>query len=298
MKKVRIAFWIVFLLLTASPKGISQPAFDLEKFFLYDAPIPAILRDSGSLNTANQDNLIFIPGRTFTYTYSLKKNGKMYYYAVIPDVREKTDPAYNFIDWISIPADSVFSDNKIHPIRSIELYVYKNKTLMTTVPEQTGIKYEFLNGNRRILLGESTTVTENPQRIFLHPPRSHGFVMTEFNPFPTVNFPLNIGNSWTSFISIPDVFLKKANIRSRSTDGLTHFDLEYKITSDTTISTKIGMVLCKKIEAKGKAALGNTSATFYFSEKWGFVEIEYHNIDGSELSLKLTDIKDADAKSN
>ena len=295
MKIVFGLFASLIVSLLMPPKVFSQNTRNLEKFNLYDLDIPVeMIADTGVPNIDSK-NKIFIPGRRFTYNYTLTKNGRKYLFAVVPGEIKKSDGT-GAIDWAWLPLDSVPADKKIHPIKTIELSVYRNKKkgFGALPPEYTEIKYEFLNEGKRILYGETTTVVERPGDIFLHQPRSYGFVLTEFNPFPQLLFPLDVGKTWSRILTAPYTFFEKAKIKTDSVSEFFNVNCEYKVTGEADISTAIGIVRCKKIEAIGEMIAGSTFATFYFNEQWGFLKLEYRNIDGSQLALQLTGIKDAD----
>ena len=286
---------MIFLLLMFSsvlPNYCFSQTKKVGKQSLYDMDIPAFMKDSGAVDTNNEDKKIFLSGRTFVYSYTIKKNNREFEYAVVQEEKARTDSAYKFIDWMLIPVDSLFDNNNIYPIKTVELYVYKSQK--DSRPGMTGIKYEYLNNGKRIWLGEGSSITEEASRIFVSSPQSHGFVFTKFDPIPFVQLPLFIGKTWSQFISIPDTFFERAKINYPATDGLAHFNWEYKVTEELNVLTRLGAMSCKKIEAIGKTALGATFATFYFNEQWGFVKTEYRNIDGSELVFQLIKVKDSE----
>ena len=86
---------------------------------MYDMDIPGFMKDSGAIHTTDEGNKIFVPGRTFVYSYTLKKNGKEFEYAVVREEKARTDSAYRFIDWIFIPIDSVLDNGNIYPIKTV-----------------------------------------------------------------------------------------------------------------------------------------------------------------------------------
>lgn len=271
--------------------AVQLSAFSQQKLHLYDMEMPAIMKDTEAVNPDNANNIIFVAQRVFTYDYTLRKNGKFYHYAVVEDERAKTDTTYQYIDWIAVPVDSVYQNSSIYPITAMQLYVYKGNSSLSLGNTKT--KYEYLDKNRRIFLGERSLVTESPGRLFMQPARSHGFVFTWFNPLPLMNLPLFTGKTWTQFVSVRNEDLKKAKIKYESADGLMHINMEYKVIGEVNLNTRFGVMFCRKIEANAETALGTTFATFYFNEQWGFVKTEYRNLDGSELVYQLISVKDA-----
>ena len=280
---MRSCFFAVLLIVQLSALAQQKESF-------YDMEIPAVMKDSEAVNPDKAGNIIFLAQRVFTYNYTLSKNGRNYHYAVLQDERAKTDPAYQYVDWLAIPVDSIYQNPSVYPITAFQLSVYKGNTS----PDQTKTKYEYLNNNKRVFLGERSTVTESPGRLIVQPAHSHGFIFTWFNPLPMVLLPLFPGKTWTQFFSVRNEDLKKAKIKYESADGLLHLNMEYKVIGEVNLNTRLGVMFCRKIEASASGALGTTFATFYFNEQWGFVKTEYRNLDGSELIYQLISVNDAE----
>lgn len=52
---------------------------------------------------------------------------------------------------------------------------------------------------------ESTEIFENSKLLWIHPPRTHGFSITQYYPFPEIHFPVKIGRKYRrSFLSFND----------------------------------------------------------------------------------------------
>jgi hypothetical protein len=49
----------------------------------------------------------------------------------------------------------------------------------------------------------------------------------------------------------------------------------------------LGELSCYKIDSFAESALGKTYLTAYFNETYGFVRLEYINIDESKLNIEL-----------
>lgn len=274
------------------PLFFSCAAFAQLKKSFYDMEIPAGMEDSATFNEQNGENRIYVRGRIFTYAYTLKRNGAMYHYAVVQDERALLDSSYKYVDWMYVPIDSVFNNDKIYPVNKVELTVFDREPDFNGDPGLTRIKYEYYNDEKRIFLGDGKSAIESDKMIMLTPPGSHGFVFTTFNPIPIIKFPLENGMSWKQYTSFTDIYCDRAKIKFESADGLFHVNQEYRVTGELNINTRIGIIVCKKIEAVAKTSLGDTFATFYFNEQWGFVKTEYRNIDGSELVFQLVAVKD------
>ncbi len=276
-----------FLLLTLLCGTVcAQDTFDFTKFNLYDLNSMSVGSDTGRIND-NSPNRIFVPGRKFTYNYSLKKNGRNYRFAVV-----RGDGVKSLVDWAWIPLDSVV-DGKTFPIETVDLHVFRNKRKFFSLPpEYVEIRYEFINGGRRIFHGEVSSVAEGSRGVYLRPLRSYGFVFTEFNPFPLIGSSLETGKNWTRIVTLPSALYQKAKLENQPSSEFFNLNVEYKVSGDANVFTKLGTIPCKKIEAVGETLQGSKFATFYFNEQWGFVKTEYKNIDGSELVFQLIGVKD------
>ncbi|MFP3577738.1 hypothetical protein, partial [Brevibacillus sp. SIMBA_040] len=57
------------------------------------------------------------------------------------------------------------------------------------------------------------------------------------------------------------------------------------------ISTKLGNLECFIINAKAKSRIGETELLSYFNPVFGFVRLEYKNIDGSKTILELEKVE-------
>lgn len=282
MRSILLVLFVVFktVLLGYSQKNVN----------FYDMEMPPMMQDSGAVSLDDTNNSIFVGGRSFKYSYSLKRNGQLYDYAVVKDERALKDSTISYLNWSFVPSDSVFESSVIYPVKSLEMYVYKKKANSSL--NLSEIKYEYLNGTRRVFLGEESSVSERPDKIYMSLPHYHGFVFSKFNPLPILNLPLTTGKTWSQFISVPEQMLKNAKLAYTSSDGLFHFTSDYKVAGDTVLYTRMGAVICKKIEAVAQTTIGTTFSTLYFNEQWGFVKIEQRNLDGSEITYQLTAVQD------
>ena len=58
-----------------------------------------------------------------------------------------------------------------------------------------------------------------------------------------------------------------------------------------TISTKLGNLECYIVQATAKSRIGETELISYFNPKFGFVKLEYKNIDGTKTVLELENVE-------
>jgi hypothetical protein len=286
LKKIKIV--ALFILIFSS-------AFNVEgqkKRFINAKPLSQ-LEDSDSLNVLNSDNRIFKSKRIFTYSVkNISPLGSENYFYLFfnPDCR--TDKQKQCIDW-SIGIRNT-SDTNNYIIDTVKLFVHQgvSKIMPEMSKQQTIIRYEYFNEDGRIFMGELSGVIEDSTRIFLHPPRSHGFVLNELNPFPQVKLPIQIEATWKKELYISNNFLKKTKIKElENLDGI-FINFTYKIEKSFILNHRLfGKIKCYKISGQSeKYFWGQTSIDMDFSPDFGFVNIEYKNYDNSKTCFSLENI--------
>ncbi|MBK9017420.1 MAG: hypothetical protein IPM82_27115 [Saprospiraceae bacterium] len=136
---------------------------------------------------------------------------------------------------------------------------------------------------------EKSGIIENKLNVWLHPPRSNQFRMTEVNPFPYIKSPYEVGNKWTWELAIGDQWSSRM---WREWNGNILNRYFYAITGKEIIGSAFGKILCYVVKSSAQSEIGETSLTAYFNETYGFVKLFYTNIDGSELVMNLVKIKE------
>lgn len=154
---------------------------------------------------------------------------------------------------------------------------------------QTALRIEYLNTNQEKLFIIFPGIVENEHNHWWHPPRSFYFYVTEFSPFPYIKYPFKKGLSWTS-----KIFLYPIEDNDRwipKFEGTLTIESTYKITGKTKLQTKLGNLTCYVTEAEAINPYGKGYLTSYFNEKYGFVKLDYTNIDGSRLVIEMIDFQ-------
>lgn len=255
-----------------------------QKFALDDMAITVEKFDSLDKddNRYNRDNKIYTVGKNFTFTYSYQdKAGINMLMATVDTVSQ------NGGDWKLVRADSKNAKLVSHIILSIKPGLMP---FIQVFPDynQTVILYDF-----KLLGGESwnnemTGVIENRKNLWLHPPRTGLFGILELNPFPYIKQPIKVGAEWTWKLKFGDQW---ANKWWQLWKGENENEIHYKITGKTTIKTKLGVLKCYVVESEAKSALGSTKLVSYYHKDFGFVKLNYTNIDKSKLALELQSIE-------
>lgn len=215
----------------------------------------------------DKDNRIYKRERIFHYDYQYVKQDTSY------RVATTNGNDFHLVHEATIEPSSYI-------IKQISFKVIKPKLFTRTSKYQseTVLNYD------PVPLRSWQGLVENKHNVWLHPPRRFLFKILELNPFPYVKYPLSIGTRWIDSLSIGDHWsdprwkVWKGRILNRYT---------YEVKGNTSISVESANIPCWIIEAKGESTLGSTQTTSYFNEKYGFVQLDYINIDGSKITLKL-----------
>lgn len=176
----------------------------------------------------------------------------------------------------------------------------KFKDLNTRVYLTTFNKFWFhgedqksINWEDGLVIANSTNYTgviESEQEIFLHPPRHGKYTILEFSPFPIVKFPLEIGKSWSWPLLIGIGWAKMAGIANFNTPY--EFTHNYSVTGVSTYKWGTNIISCFTIEGSCKSPFGNSKLIAHFNQKYGFVKMEYSNMDGSLYTFNLENVQE------
>ncbi|MBC2839729.1 hypothetical protein [Robiginitalea sp. SC105] len=222
-------------------------------------------------NKYNTNNSVFKPGTSFKYAFEhLTAAGEQLYFKVNSDQKS----------WDFVAVDKADS----RTIKSVVIQVMAGNPMAQYVPDynQTTIAYIFLEGEPFSMSG----VIENEANVWAHPPRDHYFKILELNPFPYIKAPYAVGTEWTWNLKIGS---KWGDQRWKTWDGNIDNTYNYKITDKAVIKTPLGELECLVIESTAASEIGTTELVAYFHPKYGFVKLNYTNIDGSKTNLVLTE---------
>ena len=213
------------------------------------------------------NNLIYQTGRLFVFDYEIIENDKKYklsYNEGYPN--EKFELVY-------IETDTL--DLKIH------LLVPKPNKSERTNKKQTEIKYLYGPVFKSI---NGTGIVENEKNTWIHPPRQGFFKALETCPFPFVSLPLEIGKQWNDKMKISNHW---SHEKWGAWEKKLMLSYNYKITERTVIETGIGNLDCYVIESSAESRIGESRLRSYYSEKYGFVRMEYEMVTGLKVNIWL-----------
>lgn len=219
----------------------------------------------------NWNNKIFKPGSKFIYDFSYSSpEGKLQSFKV-----NKEDNTWEFAD-VNSKEGTV--------IQNMIIGVLKGNPMAKYVPDynQTALSYTYKEGEPFSMSG----AIENESNIWIHPPREDLFKILELNPFPYIKAPFEVGNEWEWDLVIGNGYQDE---RWALWEGTINNQMNYKIIDYKTLETELGKLDCFVIESEAKSEIGESSLKAFFNPKYGFVKLDYTNIDGSKILLNLID---------
>ncbi|AHM61572.1 hypothetical protein D770_16590 [Flammeovirgaceae bacterium 311] len=235
-------------------------------------------------NRYTENNHLFKQGRRFTYRYYyLDKDGNKYLQKVDPKLsldREK--------GWKLVPLsekDSLTND-RLQLIVETDL---QGVDAQTPGANHTPFRWEYFAPAGQLHFLERSSLVENRKNIWMQPPHARMFRILALNPFPFIQAPFQVGNIWVwrQVVAPHWSDLRWAEWKNPLTS---HYS--YTISREETIATAFGFLKCLVVEAEGRSTLGSTFLTLHYNTNYGFLKLQYLNIDGSRLLMELTGIKD------
>lgn len=243
--------------------------------------------DSTNLDNSryNHNNSIFKENTSFIYSFKhLTKDDQRLSFKYVDSLS----------DWKFAPY-SINKDGLVEKVRITVMEGLGHSIRFNPDYNQTVISYLYLNHTNNIApFGSNSGVIENEKNVWMHPPRDKYFKILELNPFPYIKAPYKVGNRWNWKLSIGGFW---SDPRWMSWNGFVENAYEYEIIDKSKIKTALGNLNCFIIQSKATCRLGKTELISYFHRKYGFVRLDYLNIDGSKTVLELVDIINLDAGS-
>lgn len=225
----------------------------------------------------NHNNTIFKEHTSFIYSFKhlTKDNQRL---------------SFKYIDSLSDWKFQPYSSKKDGLFEKVSITVLKGvETMQRYMPDynQTVISYSYQTYNDFAPFGSTSGVIENEKNVWMHPPRDKYFKILELNPFPYIKAPYKVGNSWNWSLSIGDFW---SDPRWLSWNGLVKNTYDYEIIEKSRLETALGNLNCFVIKSNAISRLGETELISYFHKKYGFVRLDYQNIDGSRTILELVNV--------
>ena len=283
-RKIFILLTICFVKQLTSQELLYDDGLYYEKPITYDT----------SQNRYSLDNISYKKNMVFTYDYYyLDKSGTKKKFLMKEDILKNdlnSENPMNLTDYEN-PSDSAIDKIKIIVTDWLNIYCAHDTNCTQTV-----FSYDYLykNGSPKDYLSwfdGTSGVIDNRKNLWMHPPREYSFKILELNPFPFYYLDESV-KRWTWTLDVGGFWLDPRWIDHKETITIKY---EYIKSVDESLTTSFGNLMCKVTNATGKADLGNklmeTHLKSYYSPEFGFVRLEYTNIDKTKIIIQLIDLK-------
>ena len=221
-------------------------------------------------NRYNINNRIYEVGSAFTYSYQyVDAEGRPMNFRFTDDDWEFRQPGGDDENLVTLGVSSGL------------------KPMTDWIPDynQTVIRYHYSNKETF----EMTGLIENESNIWLHPPRDGLFGILQLSPYPTVKYPLTTGSRWQWQFDIGSGW---GDERWATWDGVITNVTTYEITGNEMRETQWGQLEVFIVEAESVSEIGTSSLRAVYNDQYGFLIMDYTNIDGSKMNLELIEVED------
>ncbi|HMN89053.1 MAG TPA: hypothetical protein PKD70_00380 [Saprospiraceae bacterium] len=231
-------------------------------------------------NRYTEDNMTYTEGLTFTYSYRFfDQKGSEFIHRSLETAAIDHEKA-----WELVPVAQA-GDAAVRAVQMTVLHGLQGFDLIKPDYNRTVIQYDYLTADGNTRYSEMTGIVENERNIWMHPPRSKLFRILELNPFPFIQTPYQVGHEWTWTQQIGSYW---SDARWKEWKGAITNTYTYRITNKKMVRTTFGTLECYEVRAKAESELGETEMTGLFNPDYGFVQLDYVNIDGSRMVMELT----------
>jgi len=261
-------YYILFICLTShlSPVVFAQQVVEYGN---WDGIFYEIFPDTTNINCYTEDNEIYKLDNVYNFNYQyITKDGEELYYQ-----------RFSFSEWEFVPKEDIIDE-------AVVAFQMKVVPGACNGEMQSCIEFRYvMNTGDFVPMWETTGLIENKKNIWTHPPRSSFFEILQLNPFPFIQKSYEKGNKWRWSLKIGSHY---GDYRWKEWNGNIENQYTYEIVDTNSMThTPLGELNCYKIDSFAESELGKTYLTAYFNETYGFVRLEYINIDGSTLNIKL-----------
>ncbi|MDW3651408.1 MAG: hypothetical protein R8P61_30295 [Bacteroidia bacterium] len=232
-------------------------------------------------NRFTDNNRIYLPGRAFAYDFFHQtKEGKK------QSFKDGRDPEKWATSWHFVEPDAE---------AAVKQVIIKSRSglspFVESIPDynQTIVSYDYPDVSGNSTFNSMSGVIENEKNTWIHPPRDKYFRILELNPFPFVQAPYEVGNSWDWSLNIGAAW---GDERWKEWEGVIENTYQYEIKEKKLYQTALGEIECIEIHASATSDLGLTQLVSLFNQEYGFVKLDYTNIDSSKTILELVAVKE------
>jgi hypothetical protein len=156
--------------------------------------------------------------------------------------------------------------------------------------DSTQTVYEWLYREDTTLTGipkEHVGAIERAGKFWLHPPRYDKYAILELNPFPDIRLPARKGQTWEWDVYPPDIYSDPA---WATWEGWIDVKNRYQTGDTALLDTPLGRLTCRRVQATGTSKFGTTALESYFHPQYGFVRLNYRNINGSRTEMEMLSV--------
>jgi len=261
----------------ASPSNNGE--YILEKGIFIETPDP----NDDSDTRYSVDNKILKVGKTFVYEYLFidKKGNRL-----LCKNSEETGLAKTKA-WVYAPEN----DNHPNTIKEVHMTIMEKLGFVKKFQpkfNKTLVQYKFNMVQGLSTYNEQVGVVENEKNMWMTPPLKKLFSILAPNPYPFIQAPFEVGNKWQW---VNEVHRRYGDPRWQYWEENVDATHNYEITGKRKIGTAFGELECWVVDATGTSSIANTSLQAYYHEDYGFVTLNYGNLDGSQMVFRLKSIQ-------
>jgi hypothetical protein len=229
----------------------------------------------------NDDNVIFQSGKMFRYSVRYVDPKGLEKVVLMNQFNLDDDNSYPVVN-----IDSSFAYQQ-DQVKSISIFVEEAQVDNVTNPDQTTIRYQYYDGLGELIPFDSKTgVIDNQFNIWLHPPRTSSFKILNLSAYPFVKFPLQIGKKWEYELKVGK-YWGHPDFGKEWTKDVLLFTHTYEVKDKEKLTIGGKVIDCFHIQAQTESEIGTSSSNFYYNEKYGFVVMEFNNLNGSEMQFEI-----------
>jgi hypothetical protein len=138
---------------------------------------------------------------------------------------------------------------------------------------------------------ETTGIIDNIKNLWMHPPRNYTFRILQLSPYPFYSLVDSI-DKWSWNFEVGGFYLDNRWINHKKVIKVYSV---YTRLPDEILETPFGKINCKVTIGENNSTYGrntlHTSLKSYYNTNFGFVKLEYININKSKLVINLIETK-------
>ncbi|WP_224999935.1 hypothetical protein [Cesiribacter sp. SM1] len=234
-------------------------------------------------NKYTANNQVYKDSIRFIYRYHyISPDGKKYLQKVVPKANKDREKAWKLVP---LQEKDSLTNDRLQLVVETDL---KGADAQTQGYNHTPIRWEYYAPAGQISFLERSSLVENWKNIWITPPRARMFRIMALNPFPSIQSPYKIGNSWEWHQEVAGYW---GDERWKEWAGPVMIHYHYTISQEEKISSAMGTLPTLVIQGVASSKLGSTSLKAHYHAKYGFVKLLFSNIDGSQILLELIELE-------